>query len=95
MPVFTYSARPAAGGDIMQGEVSLSTKEEVMSFLHRQRLIPMSVREKPKKIVLQFGTGIKTRDIVIFTRQFATRSTPGSLSCRAWTSWPSRPTTRI
>ena len=44
MPTFTYSARPAAGGDIRTGEVELGTKDEVVSYLHRQKLIPVTVK---------------------------------------------------
>ena len=78
MPVFSYSARPATGsGGIQQGEIDLKTKDEVLAHLHRQKLIPISVREKPKDITLKFGTGVGTRDIVIFTRQFATMINSG------------------
>jgi len=77
MPTFTYSARPIAGGDVRSGDVELNTKDEVVSFLHRQKLIPVSVREKPKQFSISFGTGVKTRDIVIFTRQFATMINSG------------------
>jgi len=77
MPTFTYSARPAAGGDVRTGEIELGSKDEVISYLHKQKLIPVSVREKEKGINLQFGTGISTRDIVIFTRQFATMINSG------------------
>jgi type IV pilus assembly protein PilC len=77
MPTFTYSARPAAGGDVRTGEIELGSKDEVISYLHKQKLIPVSVREKEKGISLQFGTGISTRDIVIFTRQFATMINSG------------------
>ncbi len=77
MPTFAYSARPATGGDIQSGEIELPTKEEVLSFLHRQKLIPVSVREKSREISFQIGTGVKTRDIVIFTRQFATMINSG------------------
>ena len=77
MPTFNWSARPAAGGDIKQGEIELPTKDEVLAFLHRQKLIPVAVREKPKQFQIQFGTGITTRDIVIFTRQFATMINAG------------------
>lgn len=35
------------------------------------------MREKPKQFQIQFGTGIATRDIVIFTRQFATMINSG------------------
>jgi type IV pilus assembly protein PilC len=77
MPKFVYSARPAAGGDIQSGEMVVNTKDEVMSYLHRQKLIPVSVRQKEAGINLTIGTGIKTRDIVIFTRQFATMINSG------------------
>ncbi len=77
MPIFTYSARPAAGGAMQTGELELPTKDEVLAHLHRQRLIPVSVREKPKDIKIQFGTGVSMRDIVIFTRQFATMINSG------------------
>ena len=78
MPVFSYSARPATGvGGIQNGEVDLTSKDDVLAYLHKQKLIPVSVREKPKDISFTFGTGIKTRDIVIFTRQFATMINSG------------------
>jgi type IV pilus assembly protein PilC len=77
MTVFKYTARPATGGEMLTGEVELPTKEEVFSYLSRQRLIPVSVRKKEVEIRLQFGTGISTREIVIFTRQFATMINAG------------------
>jgi len=77
MPTFVYSARPATGGDIQQGQVEVATKEDVMAFLHKQKMIPVSVREKEKGIQISFGTGVSTRDIVIFTRQFATMINAG------------------
>ncbi len=77
MPVFTYSARPAAGGDIRTGEVELTSKEEVATYLHRQKMIPVAIREKERSISITLGTGVKTRDIVIFTRQFATMINSG------------------
>ncbi len=77
MASFVYSARPVTGGDITQGEVELPSKDDVLAYLHRQKLIPVSVRQKQKEIKIQFGTGIKTRDIVIFTRQFATMINSG------------------
>ncbi len=77
MPTFTYSARPATGGDIKTGEIDLDSKDEVFAYLHKQKLIPVSVREKPKEITFQIGTGVSTRDVVIFTRQFATMINSG------------------
>ncbi len=77
MPKFVYSARPAAGGDIQTGELEVGSKEEVQAFLHRQKMIPISVREKEAGISFMIGTGIRTRDIMIFTRQFATMINAG------------------
>ena len=77
MPSFNWSARPAAGGDIREGTIDLAKKEDVIAFLHKQKLIPVVVREKSRQFNIQFGTGITTRDIVIFTRQFATMINSG------------------
>ena len=77
MPTFDWSARPAAGGDIKQGKIDLPSKDEVLAFLHKQRLIPVAVREQPRQFEIKFGTGVTTRDIVIFTRQFATMINSG------------------
>ena len=77
MPVFVYSARPASGGEIQSGELDLATKDDVLRYLNRQKMIPVSVREKPTSLNITIGTGIKTRDIVIFTRQFATMINAG------------------
>ena len=49
MPTFAYSARPASGGDIQSGEIELASKDDVLAYLHRQKMIPVSVREKAKE----------------------------------------------
>jgi type IV pilus assembly protein PilC len=77
MSKFVYSARPATGGDIKTGELEVKSKDEVLAYLHRQKMIPVSVREKESALSFTIGTGIKTRDIVIFTRQFATMINSG------------------
>jgi len=77
MPTFAYSARPASGGDILTGELDVASKDDVLAYLHRQKMIPVSVREKSKQLNFTFGTGVATRDIVIFTRQFATMINSG------------------
>ena len=77
MATFAYSARPATGGDIKSGEIDLPTKDDVLAFLHKQKMIPVSVREKQKQIAFKIGSGVATKDIVIFTRQFATMINSG------------------
>jgi type IV pilus assembly protein PilC len=76
MPTFAYSAR-ALNGEILNGEVELPTREEVVGYLVRQRLRPISVNTKARDFNIQIGTGIKTREVVIFTRQFATMINSG------------------
>jgi type IV pilus assembly protein PilC len=76
MPTFAYSAR-STNGELLSGEIDLPTRDEVVGYLVRQRLRPVSVNAKARDINIQFGTGIKTREVVIFTRQFATMINSG------------------
>jgi type IV pilus assembly protein PilC len=76
MPTFAYSAR-SASGELLSGEIDLPTRDEVVGYLVRQRLRPVSVNTKARDINITFGTGIKTREVVIFTRQFATMINSG------------------
>jgi type IV pilus assembly protein PilC len=76
MPTFAYSARSTTG-ELLSGEIDLPTRDEVVGYLVRQRLRPVSVNTKAREINIQFGTGIKTREVVIFTRQFATMINSG------------------
>src|SRR4051794_17853896 len=80
MPLFEYTARNAANGQIQKGQVEVKSKEEVSAYLRKNRMILVSVREAPTKISLGGALGkgkVKTRDIVIFTRQFATMINAG------------------
>jgi type IV pilus assembly protein PilC len=78
MPMFEYTARNAANGQIQKGQLDVSTKDEVGAYLRKNRLILVNVREAPKQIKLSIGgPRVKTRDIVIFTRQFATMINAG------------------
>src|SRR5918999_4865220 len=79
MPLFEYTARNSANGQIQKGQVEVKSKEEVSAYLRKNRMILVSVREAPTKVTLgNFRKGrVKTRDIVIFTRQFATMINAG------------------
>ncbi len=77
MPMFEYTAR-AQNGQIQKGQLDVSTKDDVSAYLRKNRLILVSVREAPKQIKFSMGgPRVKTRDIVIFTRQFATMINAG------------------
>src|SRR5918992_3015072 len=79
MPLFEYTARNAANGQIQKGQVDVKSKEEVSAYLRKNKMILVSVREAPTKMTLgSFRKGkVKIRDIVIFTRQFATMINAG------------------
>ena len=77
MPMFEYTARSQTG-QIQKGQMDVASKDDVTAYLRKNRLIMVSVREQPKQIKLSMGgSRIKTRDIVIFTRQFATMINAG------------------
>jgi type IV pilus assembly protein PilC len=81
MPMFEYTARNASTGQIQKGQLDVANREDVTTYLRKNRMILVSVREAPKAISFNLGFGkgprIKTRDIVIFTRQFATMINAG------------------
>jgi type IV pilus assembly protein PilC len=76
MPVFTYSARTISG-ELKRDQIDVPARDDVIAFLRAQKLIPVSVREKPKGVNLSFGARLKSRDLVIMTRQFATMINAG------------------
>ncbi|GBE15306.1 MAG TPA: type II secretion system F family protein [Proteobacteria bacterium] len=74
MTVFKWEARTRQG-DVKKGEMKAQTADAVNTALRRQGLNPSKVKAKPKEIKINipgFGEKIKDRDVVIFTRQFAT-----------------------
>ncbi|MFB3817302.1 MAG: type II secretion system F family protein [Candidatus Methylomirabilales bacterium] len=72
MPVFTYAGR-TRGGQTISGEMEAASREAVVARLRSQQIIATSVRAKARDIVIPgFGGGVGEKEIVIFTRQFAT-----------------------
>ena len=76
MPMYLYKAR-TVNGENTQGEMSAATEAEVVGLLRKRRLVIVSVKEKPKEIKFNLGSGVKTKDLVLFTRQFATMINAG------------------
>ncbi len=79
MPMYEYTARNGANGQIQKGQLDVASQADVSNYLRKNRLILVSVREAPKQIKLSLpgAQRIKTRDVVIFTRQFATMINAG------------------
>jgi type IV pilus assembly protein PilC len=76
MPVYNYTARTLTG-ELQSGSIDLPSENEVVAHLRKNRMIVVKVQQAPKQLKLSFGAGISTRDIVIFTRQFATMINSG------------------
>jgi type IV pilus assembly protein PilC len=76
MPVFNYTARTLTG-ELQSGSLDLPSRDEVVAHLRKNRMIVVKVQQAPRDIKISFGSGIRTRDIVIFTRQFATMINSG------------------
>jgi type IV pilus assembly protein PilC len=74
MAIYIWKGR-SRQGNIKKGEIEATSEAAVMAQLRAQLILPVSVKEKPKDVseYLPFlKPGIKTKELVIFTRQFAT-----------------------
>jgi type IV pilus assembly protein PilC len=78
MAVFVWKGRTMAG-ETQAGEVTFERQEEALDFLRKKRILVTSLKEKPKgfKFALPTGSGVSTKDMAIFTRQFATMISAG------------------
>src|SRR3954470_20898855 len=79
MPVFEYTARNMKG-DLIRDKIDLGSRDDVIAHLRKNKMIVVQVREAKGKgggLADFFKAGVKTRDVVIFTRQFATMINSG------------------
>ncbi len=74
MPEFNWQAKTAQG-EVKKGTMEAGSPDAVHAALRRQGLNPTKVKAKSKEIKISipgFKEKVSERDIVIFTRQFAT-----------------------
>jgi type IV pilus assembly protein PilC len=71
MPLFIWEGRTRAG-EVRSGEMEAADKDVVMQRLQQQQIQSPKVKKKPVEINIKIGTGINTKEVVVFTRQFAT-----------------------
>jgi type IV pilus assembly protein PilC len=77
MAVYLYKAVSATGTEF-EGQLNAKNVDEAKSLLARKRLTVQTLKKKPLEINLpQIGTGIKSKDIARFTRQFSAMSQAG------------------
>ncbi len=74
MPEFVWKARTTAG-NVLSGEMEEVNEAVVLTKLRRMNYTDIKVKKKPKDLFANIGffqPKVSTKDVVIFTRQFAT-----------------------
>ncbi|HEX3774799.1 MAG TPA: type II secretion system F family protein [Polyangiaceae bacterium] len=71
MAEFTWEARGRTG-EVRKGVMEAENEEAVNTRLRQQQLAPVKVKKKSRFGEFKFGGGVKTKDLVTFTRLFAT-----------------------
>src|SRR5579864_3794374 len=71
MPVYTYRGTNRTGAAV-SGEQSASNKADLINLLRRQQIKVSKLSEKGKEFnIPTFGTGVDSKELAIFTRQFS------------------------
>src|ERR1051325_425959 len=79
MPVYVWKGRTLAG-ESQAGEIDVARAEEAMEILRKKRVFVTSIKPKGGGLTLpKFGGGttVSTKELAIFTRQFATMISAG------------------
>ncbi|MFO0663572.1 MAG: type II secretion system F family protein [Polyangiaceae bacterium] len=71
MAEFVYEAR-ARTGELRKGAMTAENESDVQDRLRSQQLTPVKIKKKAKEFNIQFGSGVSSKDLVTFTRLFAT-----------------------
>jgi len=72
MATFAWAGRTRQG-TVQKGELTAKNKDEVISLLRRENILVTSVKKKPTELTIPgMEKKVTDKDIVIFTRQFAT-----------------------
>jgi len=66
-------------GEILSGEYAAETKEDLIGYLRKRKIIITSVREKSKEfnVTMPWEKRVSVKDLGVFTRQFATMINAG------------------
>jgi type IV pilus assembly protein PilC len=78
MATFVWKGKTIAGTP-QSGEATFDTQDEVANYLRKKKIVISSIKEKPREIKLGLGlrTRVSTKDLAVFTRQFATMINAG------------------
>jgi type IV pilus assembly protein PilC len=78
MAVFAWKGRTLAG-EPQSGEIEVGRQEEALEVLRKRKILITSLKPKTGNVSMpRFGgSGVSTKDLAIFTRQFATMISAG------------------
>ena len=78
MATFVWRGKTLSGAP-QSGEATFDTQEEVLNYLRKKKMVITSIQEKPKEVKLSLGLRkkVSTKDLAVFTRQFATMINAG------------------
>jgi type IV pilus assembly protein PilC len=76
MPIYLYKTVSASGSSF-DGQLEAKDIEDARGMLIRRHLTIQSIKKKPAEIKINIGTGIKSKDVARFTRQFSAMSQAG------------------
>src|SRR5687768_12708935 len=71
MAEFAWEAK-GRSGEVRKGLMEADSVDAVNAKLRQQNLSPVKVKKKAKQLKLGFGSGVEVKDLVTFTRLFAT-----------------------
>lgn len=60
------------GGEVKKGTLEAPSEEAVVNRLRADQITPRKIKRAARDLNITFGTGVKTKDLLIFTRQLAT-----------------------
>ena len=78
MAVYVWKGRTLAG-EAQSGEIEVGRQEEALDILRKKKILITSMRPKTGGFTMPKlgGSGVSTKDLAIFTRQFATMISAG------------------
>jgi type IV pilus assembly protein PilC len=71
MPVFIWEGKTRQG-EARSGTMEADNADVVLERLRNQQIQASKVKKKPTELHFKLGSGVTTKEIVVFTRQFAT-----------------------
>ncbi len=74
MITYTYTAKHAETGETIKAEVQADSEKTAARLLIKQSLVPITIvqKDKPNALLASFSSRIPAKDLILFTRQFAT-----------------------